>query len=81
MAVAPTTFALIDLTDHSFLNWNLVSWKSAINFHAEYVNQHNISIVKIRNRKVVTEMSKNANRPTFKPKVDLALAQKTYPLR
>ena len=81
MAVLPTTFALVDLTDHSFLNWNLQSWKSAMNFHADYVNKHNVSIVKICNRVVAVEMSKNANRPTRRIRVDLALARTTYPLR
>lgn len=80
--MVPTiSFALIDMTDHSFLNWNLVSWKSAMEFRADYVNKHNVSIVKIRDRKVTTEMSKNANRATRNKQVDLALAQKNYPLR
>jgi hypothetical protein len=81
MAIQPTTFALVDMTDHSFLNWNLPSWKAAMNFHADYVNKHNIGIVKIHNRVVVTEMSKNANRPTRRQRINLALARTKYPLR
>jgi hypothetical protein len=77
-----TTYGLVDLTDHSFLNWNLEFWMTAVNVRQDYmVNLQNIAIVKIQNRKVVKEMSPNANRPTYKPKVDLARAQKQYPLR
>lgn len=79
--VPSLTYALVDLTDHSFLNWNLPTWKTAVNFNGDYVNNHTIAIVKILNRKVVAEMSKNAKRPTHKKRVDLALAQKKYPLR
>lgn len=80
--VPHTSYGLVDLTDHSFLNWNLEYWMTAVNMRQDYlVNLHNIAIVKIQNRKVVKEMSTNANRPTYKARVDLARAQKNYPLR
>lgn len=73
-----TTYALFDKIDEQFLMWKLVSWKSAREFRDDYINKHNVAIVKVVGTMVVGEMSIFSNRVERSASISLATAQKRY---